>query len=103
MLDESPELKAIYNKHSRVRHPPCYEEVAHNAEVKFMLEDILGIELGDDVDISSPEEVLRRAEAQMKEQQARDEADGEEWAERQARRKKSAKQSGEGSAAAGRE
>ena len=85
-----PELKAIYNKHSRSDYDA--DQAADNAEVKFMLEDILGIELGDDVDISSPEEVLRRAEAQMKEQQARDEADREEWAERQARRKKSAKQ-----------
>ena len=85
-----PELKAIYNRHSGSDYDA--EQAADNAEMKFMLEDVLGFELGDDVDISSPEDMLRRAEAQMKEQQARAEADREEWAERQARRKKSARQ-----------
>lgn len=84
------ELKAIYNRHGRSDYDA--EQAAENEEMKFMLEDVLGFELGDDVDISSPEDMLRRAEAQMKEQQARDEADREAWAERQARRKKSAKQ-----------
>ena len=84
------ELKAICNRHSGSDYDA--DQAADNAEVKSMLEDILGIELGDDVDIGSPEDVLRSAEAQMKEQQTRDEAGCEVWAGRRARRKKSAKQ-----------
>lgn len=87
---DDPELKAIYNRHSRSDYEA--EQAAENEKMKFMLEDVLGFELGDDVDISSPEDMLRRAEAQFREQQARDEADRETRAQRQASRKKSAKQ-----------
>ena len=84
------ELKAIYNRHSGSDYDA--DQAAENEEMKFILEDMLGLELGDDVDITSPEDMLRRAEVQLKERQARDEADREASAERQARRRKSAKQ-----------
>ena len=84
------ELKAIYNRHSRSDYDA--EEAAGMNGMKSALEDVLGFELGDDLDMSSPEDVLARAQAQMHERQAQYDADRQAREERLARRKKSAKQ-----------
>jgi hypothetical protein len=84
------ELKAIYNKHSRSDYDA--EEAAGIEDMKSMLEDVLGFELGDDLDLSSPEDLLKRAEAQMQEKQAQHDADRQAREERLGKRKKSARQ-----------
>jgi curved DNA-binding protein CbpA len=60
--------------------------------MKSMLEAMLGAELGDDIDMNSPEDLLQRAHAKMEEQQAREAAENQAREERRAKRKKSAKQ-----------
>lgn len=81
------ELKAIYNKYSDSDFDA--EEAAEIQGLRSMLEGELGVDLGDDLDFGSPEEIIQRAQARMQEQQAQREADQQA---RQAKRKKSAKQ-----------
>jgi len=57
-----------------------------------MMEDVLGVDLGDDMDMSSPEDLFKRAQAQMEEEWKQDNAEWQAWEERQSKRKKSAKQ-----------
>jgi hypothetical protein len=76
-------LKAVYNKHTQSDFDA--QQAAEFEEAKSMLEDMLGIELGDDVDMRSPEEVMNRAQAKM-------EADVRAREQRQAAKKKSPKQ-----------
>ncbi|SAK76992.1 molecular chaperone DnaJ [Caballeronia catudaia] len=88
--DEGKELKAIYDKYS----PTDYDSqmAAEVDGMKSMLETVLGVELGDDLDLSSPEELLQRAQAHI--QQGQVEA-AEKQAERdvqRAKRKKSPRQ-----------
>jgi hypothetical protein len=87
---DDAELKAIYNKYSRSDYDS--EEAAAVKGMKSMLEDVLGFELGDDLDISSPEDMLARAQAQMHERQTQYDADRQAWEEHPGKRKKSAKQ-----------
>jgi hypothetical protein len=84
------ELKAIYNKHSGSDYDQ--EEVDAVKDMKSTLEDMLNIELGDDLDLNSPEDLLQRAQEQLHAQQAQYEADELAREERRAKRKKSAKQ-----------
>jgi curved DNA-binding protein CbpA len=84
------ELKNIYNKHSGSDFDK--EEAASLNDLKSMLEDITGADLGDDLDMNNPEEMLKRAQAHMREQQAQHEAGQLEHEENKAKRKKSAKQ-----------
>jgi len=84
---DDAQLKAIYNKHSQTDYDTLGADGID--EMKSMLEDMLGFDLGDDVDMSSPDDLLRRAHAQLQEQRAQHDAEQEA---RQARRKKSAKQ-----------
>ena len=83
-------LKIIYNKHSGSDFDA--EETSAVEGMKSMFEDVLGIDLGDDFDMSSPEELLKRAQAQMHEQQTQHQADRQAQEERRAKRKKTAKQ-----------
>jgi hypothetical protein len=84
------ELKTIYNKHSGSDLDK--EAAASMNGLKSMLEDVLDVDLGDDLDMSNPEEVFKRAQAHMHEQQTQYEAERQEYEERQAKRKKTAKQ-----------
>ncbi len=83
-------LKNIYNKHSGSDFDA--EETAAVEGMKSMFEDVLGVDLGDDFDMSSPEELLKRAQAHLHEQQTQDQADRQAQEERRAKRKKTAKQ-----------
>jgi hypothetical protein len=84
------QLKVIYNKHSQTDYDS--EAAAELEDMKLALEAMLGVELGDDIDMSSPDEVLQRAHARMEEQQAQEAAANQAREERRAKRKKSAKQ-----------
>ncbi len=83
-------LKAIYNKHGRFDYDS--EEAANIKGMKSMLEDVLGVDLGDDLDVSSPEDLIKCAQARIEENWAQNNTDRQAWEERQPKRKKSAKQ-----------
>jgi hypothetical protein len=87
---DDAELKAVYNKHSGSDYDS--EEAARVEDMKSMLEDVLGFELGDELDLSSPEDLLKRAQEQMQERQMQHDADQMAQEERRSIRKKSAKQ-----------
>lgn len=87
---DDTELKAVYNKHSHSDFDK--KEAANLKGMKSMMEDVLGVDLGDDFDMSSPEELFKRAQAQMEEEWAQGNAERQAWKERQSKRKKSAKQ-----------
>lgn len=59
---EHGELKALYNKHSQSDFDA--EQAARQEGMKSVLEGILGMDLGEDVDMGSPEDVLKRVESQ---------------------------------------
>ena len=80
-------LKDIYNRHSGSDFDA--EEAAAVQNMKSMLEDVIGADLGDDFDLGSPDELFKRAHAHMQEQQEQFDADRQA---RAASRKKSAKQ-----------
>ncbi|QCX51705.1 J domain-containing protein [Ralstonia pseudosolanacearum] len=81
------QLKTIYNRHSESDYDS--EAATELEEMKSALETMLGVELGDDLDMRSPDEVLQRAHARIKEQQATEDQTREA---RRAKRKPSAKQ-----------
>ncbi len=87
---DDAELKAIYNKHSRSDYDS--DEAAAMKGVKSALEDMLGLDLGDDLDISSPEDMLARAQAQLHARQTQYDAERQAREEHSGKRKKSAKQ-----------
>lgn len=87
---DGEEMKAIYNKHSGFDLDA--EEAAALQGMKSMLEDVIGIDLGDDVDMSSPEEFFRHAQARLQEEQTQFEAERQADEERRSKRKKTAKQ-----------
>lgn len=84
------QLKAIYNKHSRSDYDS--EEAANIKGMQAVLEDVLGFELGEDFDLSSPEDLLQRAQAKIHEQRIQHDAERQAFAEHRAKRTKSAKQ-----------
>jgi hypothetical protein len=83
-------LKAIFNKYSAVDYDEM--EAGGQAGLKSAIESMLGVELDDDIDLRSREDILQQAHAKMLERQAQEDADRQAWQERQTRRKKSAKQ-----------
>ncbi|AJZ59188.1 dnaJ domain protein [Paraburkholderia fungorum] len=60
--------------------------------MKSALEAMLGVELGDDVDMSSPGDVLQRAHAQMEQLQAQDALENQAREARRAKQKKTPRQ-----------
>ena len=87
---DDEELKNIYNKHSGSDFDA--EKAAVTEGMKSMLEDVLGVDIGDDFDMSSPEELLSRAQAHMHEQQTQHQAEWQAQEDRRAKRKKTANQ-----------
>jgi hypothetical protein len=87
---DDAQLKALYNKHSESDFDR--EAASELEDMKWALEDMLGVELGDDLDMSSPEAVFRRVQAEMEQRQAQDFAESQAQEERRAKRKKTAKQ-----------
>ncbi|MFM0327457.1 J domain-containing protein [Caballeronia glebae] len=87
---EGTELKAIYDKYS----PTSYDSqmAAEVDGLKSILETVLGVDLGDDVDLDSPEGLLQRAQAHIQQGQAEAAEKRAERDVRRAKRKKSPKQ-----------
>ena len=87
---EDEKLKALYNKYHHVDYDS--QEAAELARMKGLFEEMTGFDLGDDVDLRSPEDVMRRAQAKLEEKLAQEEGTRQERGEHKATRKKSAKQ-----------
>ncbi|MGB7987831.1 MAG: J domain-containing protein [Candidatus Methylophosphatis roskildensis] len=79
---EHDQLKALYNKHGQSDFDT--EEAARLDGVRSMLEDVLGMDLGEGVDMRSEEDVLKRVEAEYWSQH-------EQWQAEAATRRQSAK------------
>jgi hypothetical protein len=69
---EHDELKALYNKHGQSDFDA--EEAALRDGMKSVLEDVFGMDLGDDVDMQSEEDVLERVQAEYRSRQAQAQA-----------------------------
>jgi DnaJ-domain-containing protein 1 len=69
VLDEGDDeaMKALYNQHRRSDFDA--EATAQLEQMKFMLEDTLGVDLGDEVDLRSPEELLARLQTHFQAQE----------------------------------
>lgn len=90
LIDEGESLKAIYNKYSPTDFDS--ETAAEVDGMKSVLEAMLGVDLGDDLDLSSPEDLLQRAHAHVEQKAAQATAEAAERQARRATRKKSPKQ-----------
>ena len=69
---ENDELKALYNKHAQSDFDA--EEAVYRDEMKSLFEDVLGMDLGDDVDMQSEQDVLERVQAEYRARQAQAQA-----------------------------
>ena len=87
---DDKELNAVYNKHSHSDYDK--KEAANIKGMKAMMEDVLGVDLGDDFDMSSPEDLFKRVQAQMAEELEQENAERQAWEVLRPKRKKSAKQ-----------
>ncbi|WP_207002265.1 J domain-containing protein [Trinickia mobilis] len=88
--DEGKELKAVYDKYS----PTNYDSqmAAEVDGMKSMLETVFGVDLGDDLDLNSPEDLLQHAQAHIQQTQAERAEKIAKRDARRAKRKKSPKQ-----------
>jgi hypothetical protein len=86
-LNEGEEIKAIYNKYSPVDFDEGEQEFTNG--MREAMQDIFGLDLGEDAELKSPEELIDHLHEHMaKEHQAGLEAEQE----KRSRRKKTAKQ-----------
>jgi len=84
---DNAEMKTLYEKYVGVDFDQ--EEAEMMAGMKVMMEQELGMELGDDLDMSSPDVFMKQMQARLAEaQEKRTQAENEQ----RAKRKKSAKQ-----------
>uniref|UniRef100_UPI003F492569 molecular chaperone DnaJ n=1 Tax=Cupriavidus yeoncheonensis TaxID=1462994 RepID=UPI003F492569 len=90
LAGEDDSMKAIYDKYSETDYDS--ETAADIDGIRSMLEAVLGVDLGDDVDMSSPDDLLQRAQAHMQQQQAEAAAQTAKREARSAQRKKSPRQ-----------
>ncbi len=90
LVDEDESLKAIYNKYSPTDFDS--ETAAEVDGMKSVLEAMLGVDLGDDLDMSSPDDLLQRAHAHVEQQAAQATAKSAQRESRRAARKTSPKQ-----------
>lgn len=88
--NDNDALKSVYNKYSEVDYDA--EADMENADFKSIMEQMLGVELGDDVDFDSPEKLFAQVGEKMRARQAEEEIFGREFQERLSKRKKSAKE-----------
>ncbi len=87
---DSAEMKALYQKYSGVDFDQ--EEAEMMANMKAMMEFELGVDLGDDLDMSSPDAFIKQMQARLAEEQENQEKHAQAENERRAKRKKSTKQ-----------
>lgn len=88
--NEDKALKALYDKYS----PTSYDSqvAAEVGGIKSIIETVFGLDLGDDLDLNSPEDLMQRAEIHMRQAQAEQAAQNAERDARRAKRKKSSRQ-----------
>lgn len=84
------ELKSIYNKYGDTDFDA--EAAKANDALKSMMEDMLGVEIDDDVDFTSPERVFEQVGEKVRQQQTQREKEQQEYEDRRSQREKSAKQ-----------
>ena len=84
------EMKRIYNCYSQSDYDR--NEAANLKGVQDMLEDALGLDLGDELDLSSPDEFFARAQEKIQDRQAEFAAERQAHEDRRTKRAKSAKQ-----------
>ena len=87
---QDAQMKRIYNRYSQSDYDR--EEAANLKGVQDMLEDALGLDLGEELDVSSPDEFFARAQEKIQERQAEFDAERQAHEDRRAKRAKSAKQ-----------
>lgn len=85
---EDEEIKAIFNKHSGIDYDS--QEAAALELMKSVFEETTGIEMDDDLDLRSPEDLMKWMQQKALEEQAQHEAAAQAKAERDAKRNKSA-------------
>ncbi|BBO60461.1 molecular chaperone DnaJ [Mycoavidus sp. B2-EB] len=90
LIDEEESLKTIYNKYNPIDYDS--ETASEVDDMKSVLEMILGVDLGDDLDISSPEDLLHHAQAHIEQKQVKTEAETTAREARRTARKKSPRQ-----------
>jgi len=83
------ELKETYNRYSGSDYDA--EEEEDNQEIKSMMESMLGVELGDDIDVRTPDDFIDQISRQLKEKLQQDAQDLENPSASRSSRKKSAK------------
>ena len=84
------DMKRIYNRYSQSDYDR--EEAANLKGVQDMLEDALGLDLGEELDLSSLDEFFARAQEKIQDRQAEFAAERQAHEDRRAKRAKSAKQ-----------
>jgi hypothetical protein len=84
-------LKPIYNRHSDTDFDAEVE--GDNKAMKSMMETMLDIDLGDDLDFSSPEKMFAKVDEQLKRKFEEKEQKQQANEERRSKRQKSAKES----------
>jgi len=90
VANDDPALKTIYNKYSESDFDAEAEEA--DTAMKSMLEEMLGVELDDELDLESPESVFAHVGEKMRQQQAQQEEHQQKYEDRRSKRKKSAKE-----------
>ncbi|WP_320533721.1 hypothetical protein [Robbsia andropogonis] len=88
--DDEGQMKIIHDRYS----PESYDsQVAAEVDgMKSMIETMFGVDLGDDEDLNSPEDLLQRAQVHLQQAQAQWESENVQRDTRRAKRKKSSRQ-----------
>ena len=86
---DDAEMKRLYNRYSQSDYDR--EEAANLKGVQDMLEAVLGVELGEEMDLSSPDEFFARAQEKIQARQAEFDAERQAHEDRRAQRAQSAK------------
>ena len=87
--NDDGDLKRIYNKHSGGDIDAEINE--EKSAMKAMMQDILGVDLGDDVDFGSPESMMAHVGEKMRQKLEDEEQVRRDYQKRNVKRKRSAK------------
>lgn len=87
--NEDEDLKRIYNKHSGGDIDAEIKE--EKSAMQAMMQDILGVDLGDDFDFGSPESMMAHVSEKMRQKLEDEEQVRQDYQKRNVKRKRSAK------------
>ena len=87
--NDDEDLKRIYNKHSGGDIDAEINE--EKSAMKAMMQDILGVDLGDDFDFGSPESMMAHVSEKMRQKLEDEEQVRQDYQKRNVKRKRSAK------------